>query len=84
MFHNLIVSIMNIILAIAIYFVISTLGAIVTQFTGHSGRNIREALLVWWFWPLVLVYSFTSLVFEGSEGFANSLKDFRKELMNSD
>jgi hypothetical protein len=75
---------MNTVYFISAYFILSTLGAIVTQFTGHSGRNIREALLVWWFWPLVLIYTFSSLVFEGTEGFANSLSDFKKEMLNTD
>ncbi|MCC7297548.1 MAG: hypothetical protein IT244_04380 [Bacteroidia bacterium] len=75
---------MNAIIFIAAYFILSTIGAIVTQFTGHSGRNIREALLVWWFFPLIFIYLFSSLVFEGFEGFNKSLKEFRNEMLNTD
>jgi hypothetical protein len=50
--------------------------------TGHSGRNIREALLVWWFLPLVVLYVFTSLIFEGPHGFSKSMREFKNELLN--
>lgn len=84
MFHLLNVCIMNVIVIISAYFLFCTLGAIVTQFTGHSGRNFREAILVWWFLPLVFLYVFTSLIFEGTDGFGKSMKDFRNELLNID
>lgn len=75
---------MNAFLIVTAYLLFCTLCAIVTQFTGRSGRSFREAILVWWFVPLAFLYVFTSLVFEGTEGFTKSMKDFRKELMNTD
>lgn len=73
---------MNTVYFLAAYFLICTLGAVVTQITGHSGRNIREALLVWWFFPLVVLYVFTSLIFEGPHGFCKSMREFKNELLN--
>ncbi len=84
MFNPLIVLVMNTIHIVAAYLIVCTLGAGVTQFTGHSGRKFREALLVWWFFPLVFIYVFTSLVFEGAEGFAKSMKEFKDELLNTE
>jgi hypothetical protein len=75
---------MNSIIILTSYLIVCTIGASVTQFTGHSGRKFREALLVWWFLPLVFIYVFSSLVFEGTEGFAKSMKDFRNELLNTE
>ncbi len=73
---------MNTVYFLAAYLLICTAGAIITQITGHSGRNIREALLVWWFLPLAVLYVFTSLIFEGRHEFIKSMREFKNELLN--
>lgn len=74
--------IMNAIIFISVYFGICTLAAIITQFTGRSERSFREAILVWWFFPLVLVYFLTSLIYDGPKELVKSMREFGNELMN--
>lgn len=66
-----------------VYLITCTLGAIVTQFTGDSGRSFREAILVWWFFPLVFFYFFSALIFEGPKELVHSMREFRNEMLNT-
>lgn len=74
---------MNAFIFFAGYFFICTLGAIVTQLTGHSDRSFREAILVWWFFPLVFFYFLSALIFDGPAELSRSMKEFRNEMLNT-
>jgi hypothetical protein len=74
---------MNALIFLVTYFGVCTVAAIITQFTGHADRNFREAILVWWFFPLVFIYFFTSLIYDGPKELLKSMREFKNELMNS-